>query len=65
MKIVTKDNFCRDLFTETLVAEKVNEVIGKQMVLEWNNKHWNDNSDYYLALVEDEYKLYDGYADFP
>lgn len=63
MKIVTKDNFCRDLFTEKVIAEKVNEVIGKQMVAEWNNKYWNDHSDYYLALEEDDYKLYDGYAD--
>lgn len=63
MKIITKDNFCRDLFTEIIVAEKVNEVIGKQLVKEWNDKHWHEHSDYYLELVEDDYKLYDGYAD--
>ncbi|MCA1025731.1 hypothetical protein LCM23_06475 [Cytobacillus kochii] len=63
MKIVTKDNFCRDLFTETIIAENVNEFIGKQLVKEWNNKHWTENSDYYLALVEDDYKLYDGYSE--
>jgi hypothetical protein len=63
MKIITKDNFCRDYFTEQLIAENVNEFLGKQMVETWNNKHWNDHSDYYLELVEDDYELYDGYAD--
>ncbi|WP_336124965.1 hypothetical protein [Niallia taxi] len=63
MKIITKDNFCRDLFTEKVIAENVNELIGKELVKEWNNRHWNDHSDYYLALVEDDYELYDGYAD--
>ncbi|MEI2465051.1 hypothetical protein V8V74_12525 [Niallia taxi] len=41
----------------------MNELIGKELVKEWNNRHWNDHSDYYLALVEDDYELYDGYAD--
>lgn len=63
MKIITKDNFGRDLFKEKLIAENVNTVIGQQMVKEWNEKYWNDHSDYYLALVEDDYKLYDGYAE--
>ena len=63
MKIVTKDNFDRDYFTEMLVAENVNEFIGKEMVKEWNNKYWRSDSEYYLMLVSDDYKLYDGYAD--
>jgi hypothetical protein len=63
LKIVTKDNFGRDLFTEKVIAENVNEVIGKQLVKEWNDKYWHEHSDYYLALVEDDYVLYDGYAD--
>ena len=63
MKIVTKDNFCRDYFTETLIAENVNEYIGEQMVKLWNDKYWNEHSDEYLALVEDDYVLYDGYAE--
>lgn len=63
MKIVTKDNFCRDYFTEQVVAENVNEFIGKQMVKAWNDKHWDDTSDHYLKLVDDDYKLYDGYAE--
>lgn len=63
MKIITKDNFDRDLFIEMVVAENVNEVMGKQLVEQWNNKYWNDNSDFYLKLVEDDYKLYNGYED--
>jgi hypothetical protein len=63
MKIVTKDNFSRDLFTETVVAENVNEVLGKELVRAWNDIYWNDFSQYYLELVEDDYELYDGYAD--
>lgn len=63
MKIVTKDNFCRDYFTEQVIAENVNEFIGKQLVNEWNEKYWNGQLDAYLELVEDDYELYDGYAD--
>jgi hypothetical protein len=63
MKIVTKDNFDRDLFTEKVVAENVNEFIGTQLVQQWNDKYWTEHSEVYLALVEDDYKLYDGYAE--
>lgn len=63
MKIVTKDNFCRDLFKEDIIAENVNEFIGKQMVKEWNNRHWDSHSDYYLELVNDNYVPYDGYKE--
>lgn len=63
MKIITKDNFCRDLFTEQVIAENVNGFIGKQLVERWNEKYWTEHSDYYLELVEDDYELYDGYAD--
>lgn len=63
MKIVTKDNFNRDLFKERVVAENVDESFGKQLVKAWNARYWNDHSDYYLVLVEDDYELYDGYAD--
>jgi hypothetical protein len=62
MKIVTKDNFSRDLFTEQVVAENVNRYIGEQLVNSWNDKHWDERSDYYLELVEDDYVLYNGYA---
>jgi hypothetical protein len=63
MKIITKDNFCRDLFTETVIAENVNRHFGEQLVKAWNDRYWNEHSDYYLELVEDNYRLYDGYAD--
>jgi hypothetical protein len=63
LKVIIKDNFGRDYFTETVVAENVSEFLGKQLVEQWNNKYWNEHSDCYLELVEDDYVLYDGYAD--
>lgn len=63
MKIVTKDNYGRDLFTEKVIAENVNRVIGEQLVEQWNEKYWQEQSQYYLLLVEDDYELYDGYAE--
>lgn len=63
LKIVTKDNYDRDLSVEQVVAENVNEVIGKELVQAWKDKYWNDFSDYYLELVEDDYKLYNGYEE--
>lgn len=63
MKIITKDNFNRDVFAETVVAENVNKYMGEEIVELLNEKHWTENSDHYFALVEDDYKLYDGYAD--
>lgn len=61
MKIVTKDNFDQDLFVEQVIAENVNEIVGKELVECWNNTYWTGQSDYYLALVEDNYAPYDGY----
>ena len=63
MKIITKDNFDRDLFTEKVIAENVDETMGKELVALWNDKNWFGHSEYYLALVEDDYKLYDGWAE--
>ncbi|MEX0596235.1 MAG: hypothetical protein WD512_07020 [Candidatus Paceibacterota bacterium] len=63
MKIITKDNFGRDLFIEKVIAENVNEFIGKELVEQWNDKYWRSDSQYYLGLAEDDYELYDGYAD--
>ncbi|MCP1159349.1 hypothetical protein [Bacillus infantis] len=63
MKIITKDNFGRELFREKVIAENVNEVIGEQLVNKWNDKYWTEQSDFYLKLVEDDYILYDGYAE--
>jgi hypothetical protein len=63
LKIIWRDNFGNDLYTETVVAENVNEYVGKELVKLHNDKHWHDHSDEYLALVDDNYVLYDGYAD--
>lgn len=63
MKIIWKDNFGRDLYTEKVVAENVDKYVGQVLVDLHNDKFWNGHSDSYLALVEDDYELYDGYAD--
>lgn len=63
MKIVTKDNFDRDLYSESVVAENVTKCFGEQFVELHNDRYWKDHSDSYLELVEDDYELYDGYAD--
>lgn len=63
MKIITKSNFGEELYKELIVATNVNEVVGKQMVEQWNDKYQSDYSDDYLALVEDDYVEYDGYKE--
>ncbi|MFF2798100.1 hypothetical protein [Lysinibacillus xylanilyticus] len=62
MKIVVKDNLNRDLFTERVIAEKVDESFGEEFVKAWNDKNWSDNSEHFIALVPDDYVPYDGYA---
>ena len=64
MKIITKDNYNLDLFTEIVIAENIsNKFIGEALVKHWNDRYWTEHSDIYLALVEDGCELYDGYAD--
>lgn len=63
MKIVTKDNFCRDIFKEEVIATNVTEEFGKILVDKFNKQHHNDNSDIYLQLVDDDYIPYDGYKE--
>jgi hypothetical protein len=63
VKIIWKDNFGRDLYSEKVVAENVDKHVGQELVKLHNEKHWDGNSDSYLALVENDYELYDGYAD--
>lgn len=63
MKIITKDNFCRDLYTEQVVAENVNIYYGELLVKLYNDKYWDGNSESYLGLVEDDYIPYDGYKE--
>ena len=63
MKIITRSNFDLELYREEVVAENVNEYIGKQLIETWNFKYQNDSSLEYLALVEDDYVPYDGYKE--
>lgn len=55
MKIIAIDNYDRDYIPDTLIAESVNEHLGKDIVEFLNRKHGN-GGDYYI-LVDDDYKL--------
>ena len=63
MKIVCASNFNLDLYQETIVAENVSGFWGKELVDTWNQNRATDDGPDYLRLVEDDYELYDGYAD--
>lgn len=63
MKIITKSNFDLELFAETVVAENVSEGYGKELVGAWSDVFRKGHHDTYLALVEDDYVLYDGYKE--
>lgn len=63
MKIVTKSNYNEELYQEKVVAENVNVHTGKLLVNAYNERYVNENDSSYLELVEDDYKLYDGYKE--
>lgn len=63
MKIIKRSNFDLELYREEVVAEKVNEYFGREMVDAWRRHFWSENSLGYLDLVEDDYVLYDGYKE--
>lgn len=62
-KIIRKDNFDRDVFTETVVAQNVPAHTAEEMVQAWQKEHWHSHSDSYLAVVDNDYVLYDGYKE--
>ena len=61
MKIVCKDNFGRDIVSDTLVCENVNEYYGKFLVNILNEKYGGEYSEDFFTLEDDNYKLYDAY----
>lgn len=61
MKIVTKSNFDEDLFVEQTLAENLDKYWAEEFVKLHNDKYWDRNMSYYLAVVADDYELYDGY----
>ena len=63
MKIVCASNFNEDLYAERIVAENLNEYWAKKLTEAWNDKFTREYSKDYLKVVEDDYELYDGYAD--
>jgi hypothetical protein len=63
VKIVLASNFNEDLYAERIVAENLNEYWAKKLTTAWNDKFTREYSKDYLKVVEDDYELYDGYAD--
>ncbi|TPF18015.1 hypothetical protein [Priestia megaterium] len=58
MKVIKVDNFDREMYSDVLVCENINEYYGKIVVESLNKKLSGDRSDDYFRLVEDDYKLY-------
>lgn len=59
MKIIGKDNFCRDTVSDILVCENVNSYYGEKLLNHLKSTLEHDTCDYVYYLVEDDYKLYD------
>lgn len=59
MKIVKADNFDREMYSETLVAQGITyRPYGECMVKALNDKYSGSESQDYYKLVEDDYELY-------
>jgi len=58
MKIICVDNYDRELYDDTLIAENVHNCYGEQIVSSLNDNE-RDNSEGYFKLVEDDYKLFE------
>ncbi|WP_064199127.1 hypothetical protein [Brevibacillus brevis] len=59
MKIIAVDNFAREYIADTLIAENVNEYMGKRIVDALNDKQ-HENSQDFFKLVSDDYVLWRG-----
>ncbi|MFC8686034.1 hypothetical protein [Brevibacillus porteri] len=59
MKIIAVDNFAREYIADTLIAENVNEYMGKRIVDLLNDKESEHSQDSY-RLVPDDYVLWRG-----
>ena len=58
MKIIQVDNFDREAYSDTLIAENVHSYYGPFIVDYLNQKCSGDNSPDYYRLVDDDHKLY-------
>jgi len=63
MKIITKSNFNDELFVEQVVCENIHSAYALDLINLLNEKHHTEFSSEYYALVEDDYKPYDGYKE--
>lgn len=59
MKIIAKDNFCREEISDRLICENINEYYGEKILEFLKGTFESAYSDDYFELVDDEYKLYD------
>jgi hypothetical protein len=59
MKIIAVDNFARESVADILIAENVNEYMGKRIVDALNDKQ-HENSQEWFRLVPDDYVLWRG-----
>ncbi len=58
MKIICKDNFDRESFSDSLVCEKISEYYGEIVVNFLNANLSGDYSPNFYRLVDDDYELY-------
>jgi len=59
LKIIAVDNFDREYVADTLIAENVNEYMGKRIVDALNEKEHESSQDFF-RLVPDDYVLWRG-----
>ena len=57
MKLISVDNYDRELYDDTLIAENVHEYYG-QIMADLLNKKVGENSENYFKVVEDDYELF-------
>lgn len=57
MKIIAVDNYDREMYDDTLIAENVHKGYGEKIVKIMNNDTTR-NDETYFKLVEDSYELF-------
>lgn len=61
MKIVCKDNYCREFVADRLVAEGIKlEVEARAMCDALTHKYGGEDSEEYFEIVPDDYELWRG-----
>lgn len=58
MKIIMVDNYDREIFSDILICENINEYTGEK-VCEFLNSNEQRSFDSWFKLVKDDYKLFE------